>query len=213
MKDLIGFCNRITPVNWHVATHPQKYVFMGPGTLNIFFRILDHFVDGWIYAFKKGSMKFYPVSRYRDCSDAKESFEKYGEHFVAESEIWLYPQGCKFFGDDSYAAMVHELAHVAVDRWVAFKAKAYRTLPEEKATEKRLHHGEEFCRAFETFIRRVDKFGGDDSKHILNSLRLELNSYLHDLKALSNLNEWAGRSMHLQTGKNGDRTWLIDADL
>ena len=112
MKDLIGFCNRITPANWHVATDPKDYVFSGPGTLNILLRILDHFVDGWIYAFKKGSMRFYPVSRYRERSDAKASFEKYGEYFVAESEIWFYPQGCKFFGDDSFAATVHELAHV-----------------------------------------------------------------------------------------------------
>ena len=194
MKDLIGFCNRITPVNWHVVTHPKKYVFLGPGTLNIFFRILDHFVEGWIYAFKKGSMRFYPVSRYKDRSAAKESLEKYGEHFIAESEIWLFPQGCEFFGDDSYAAMVHELAHVAVDRWAAFKEKAYKTVPEEKATKRRLHHGEQFCRAFETFIRRVDKFGGEDSKHILNPLRLELTCYLHDLNALRNPNEWAARN-------------------
>jgi hypothetical protein len=184
MKDLIRFCNRITPVSWHVTTHPKKYIFQGPGTLNIFFRVLDHFVDGWIYAFKKGSMKFYPVSRYKDRSDAKESLAKYGEHFVAESEIWLYPQGCEFFGDNSYVATVHELAHVAVDRWVAFKTKSYKAVPEYKASQRRVHHGDEFCRALDIFIRRVDKFGGDDSKHILNSLRLELNCYLHQNRRL-----------------------------
>lgn len=196
MKDLIGFCNRITPVNWHVATDPQHYVFSGPGTLNIFFRILDHFVDGWIYAFKKGSMRFYPVSRYGERSDAKASFEKYGEHFVAESEIWFYPQGCQFFGDDAYAATVHELAHVAVDRWAAHGKKALEAGPENPANKGGLHHGAAFCRAFDTFIRRVDKFGGDNFKHILDSLRLELNRYLHDLNILINPNEWAERNMH-----------------
>jgi hypothetical protein len=198
MKDLIGFCNRITPVNWHVSSDPKKYVFLGPGTLNIFFRILDHFVDGWIYAFKAGDMSFYPVSRYKDRSDAKESLETYGEHFVAESEIWLYPQGCKFFGDDSFAAMVHELAHVAVDRWVAFRAKAYRPVAKYKKIKNRIHHGALFCRAFETFIRRVEKFGGDDSRYILNSLQLELNGYLHDLNSLRNTNDCVDKNIHHQ---------------
>jgi hypothetical protein len=198
MKNLIDFCNKITPANWHVTAHPQKYVFTGPGTLNIFFRVLDHFVDGWIYALKKGSMKFYPVSQYKDCSEAKRSLEKYGEHFVAESEIWLFPQGCKFFGDDSYAATVHELSHVAVDRWVAFKAKAYKKGFEDRPSKKRLLHGEQFCRAFQMLIQRVEKFGGNESKHILNSLRFELNCYLHDLSVLRNPNEWVGRSMQHQ---------------
>ena len=143
-------------------------------------------------------MRFYPISRYENRSDAKETLEKYGEHFVAESEVWLYPQGCEFFGDDSYAAMVHELAHVAVDRWVAFKAKAYKAVPEYRAIKRRIHHGELFCRAFETFIRRVDKFGEEGSKHILNSLQFELNCYLHDLNALRNPNKWLGRNMHRQ---------------
>jgi hypothetical protein len=87
MKDLMGFCNKITPPNWHVTTRREQFTFRGPGTLNILVRIPDHFIDGWFYAFKKGSMNFYPVSLYTgQDSDALESLQIYGEHLVAESD-------------------------------------------------------------------------------------------------------------------------------
>lgn len=176
MNNLISFCNRITPVNWHVATSPDHFVFQGPRTLNIFIKILDHFIDGWIYAFKRGDMKFHPVSLYSDyVPHAAESLQSHGEHLVAESEIWLYPQGCRFFGDDLYAAAVHELAHVAVDRWSNLRWKIH------EETKKMPHHGEAFCRAFETLMDRVQRFGGHEQRHILESLKVELDNYRWNL--------------------------------
>lgn len=172
MNDLVSFCNRITPVNWHVATSPDQFVFQGPGTLNIFIRVLDHFIDGWFYAFKKGVMEFHPVSLYSHLgTHAVKSFKRYGDHLVAESEIWLYPQGCRFFGDDPCAAAVHELAHVAVDRWLALKGKS------NMETKEIPQHGDVFCRAFETLMERVHQFGGQDKRHLLESMEMELQNY------------------------------------
>ena len=172
LNDLSNFCNRITPVNWHVTTRVDQFVFWGPGTLNIFIRLLDHFIDGWFYAFKRGTMQFYPVSLYLHLGTrAVESFQKHGDYLVGESEIWLYPQGCGFFGDDLHATVVHELAHVAVDRWSAMKGKSRE---ENKGSAK---HGESFCRAFETLIQRVHRFGGKDRRYILDPLKTELHNY------------------------------------
>jgi hypothetical protein len=185
VEDLMGFCNRITPPNWHVATSRERFVFQGPVTLNILVQILDHFVDGWIYAFKKGRMRFFPVSLYSGQDlEAVKSLERCGEHLVAESEIWLYPEGCQFFGDDLYAAAVHELAHVAVDRWLAFKQKSYRRAEEEPLTHEEPHHGEVFCRAFEALIRRANALGGNDRRYILEPLKSELDKYRYDMTSL-----------------------------
>lgn len=177
MKDLISWCNRITPPNWHITDEPSRQVFHGPGTLNIYIRFLDHFIDGWMYAFKKGPMIFHPVSHYRDRNgEARVSLKKYGDYLVGESEILLYSDGCRFWGDDLFAATLHELAHVAVDRWRAFKEKVYRSTSGPFSLIGRPHHGEAFCRAFEIFIQRMDRFG-DDPGGIATSLRSELEQY------------------------------------
>jgi len=177
IKDLIGFCNRITPPNWHVTSDLPGLVFQCPGTLNILVKPIDHFIDGWIYALKKGFMTFHPVSEYVDqYSEARQSFKKHGEHYVGESEIWLYPDGCGFFGDNLYAVTVHELAHVAVDRWWAYKQKAYRSACRVQRPNRALHHEEVFCKAFETLIRRVDRLS-ENPDALVQSLVSELACY------------------------------------
>jgi len=177
LRDLVAFCNRITPPNWHVTSDEPGLVFQGPGTLNILVKSIDHFIDGWIYAFKKGFMTFHPVSEYVDrYSEARRSLKKHGEHFVGKSEIWLYPDGCGFFGDNLYAATVHELAHVAVDRWCAYQQKAYRLACAVQRPQRSLYHGEAFCKAFDTMIRRVDHLW-ENQAPLVQSLRLELAAY------------------------------------
>ncbi len=172
LSDLSHFCNRITPVNWHVTTRADQFGFWGPGTLNVFIKVLDRFIDGWFYAFKSGTMQFNPVSLYSHLGTrAAESLRRYGDYLVGESEIWFYPQGCQFFGDDLYASAVHELAHVAVDRWSTMKRKSH------EANRRPEKHGEFFCRAFETLIRRVRRFGGHDRRYILAPLKAELQNY------------------------------------
>ena len=191
MKDLMNFCNNITPPNWHVTDSRERFVFHGPGSLNIFVRIIDHFIDGWIYAFKKNCMKFYPVSFYTGRHDkAVASLQLYGEHLVAESEIWLYPEGCQFFGDNIYAAAVHELAHVAVDRHFAVKHKSYKILTEKHAIRGGQLHGKAFCRSFKTLIMRINALYGKDHGDILESLDFELNNYRYEMTTSEHESSW-----------------------
>lgn len=123
-------------------------------------------------------MRFYAVSlNSAQDIEALKSFYIYGEHLVAESEIWLYPEGCQFFGDDLFAAAVHELAHVAVDRWLAFKRRSYKGSENRPVIKEEPHHGELFCRAFENLIRRAKILGGKDRRYILDPLKFELDNY------------------------------------
>jgi hypothetical protein len=177
VNKLFLFCNRITPSNWHIIDDPFDFFFQGPGTLNIVVRLIDHFIDGWIYALKRGSMRFRPLSHYKDhYASAGRSFEKHGDYLVGESEIWLYPDGCRFFGDDLYAVMVHELAHVAVDRWLAFRLGICRASSPAQVPRSELGHGDVFCKAYENLILRVDGLK-EDSGEIVSYMRSELKNY------------------------------------
>lgn len=178
MKDLIQFCNKVTPTNWHVTTDRRRFVFQGPGSLNIWVRIVDQFIDGWFYAFKKGHMKFYLVSHYADRHpNARKSYQQSGDYRVAESEIWLYPDGCRFFGDNLYAAALHELAHVAVDRCFAYTRKSHRHSGRTPAITADQRHGKVFCRFFEALIARATTTRDIGCGGIHDALRSELNCY------------------------------------
>ena len=175
--DLIAFCNRITPVNWHVTSDPDGLAFQGPGTLNILLRMIDHFVSGWFYGFKKGSMSFHSISDYEECyQEARKSINRYGNYLVGESEILIYPDGCAFFGDNLYTTAVHELAHVAVDRWLAFKQKSFRSPSAVDRSNRGQPHDEVFCRAFEMLIQRVNRLG-ENSWPLIRSMKSELETY------------------------------------
>jgi hypothetical protein len=178
MEKVVAFCNRITPSNWNVAIDPDGFQFKGPRMLNIMLVRLDHFVDGWCYALKKGRMEILPVSRYAaNHAGASRALRLYGDHIVAKSEIWLYPEGCAFYGDNVFAAAVHEIAHVAVDR---FRMRQGKTRPGNSylhPSEKDLH-GPLFCRAFENLIRRTAA-NCRDRAEILASLHHELKRYQH----------------------------------
>jgi hypothetical protein len=188
MEKVAAFCNRITPSNWNTAVDPADFQFKGPRMLNIMLVRLDHFIDGWCYALKRGRMETSPVSHFAEIHQgAHRALEAYGDHIVARSEIWLYPEGCALYGDDVFAAAVHELAHVFVDRWRMRSEKSasfdqgFNPLGEDL-------HGELFCRAFETLIHRTAvNFGNHNEIH--QRLRLELNRYR--MAQLQNLDEIA----------------------
>jgi hypothetical protein len=190
-KDLVAFCNRITPVNWHVTSDPHGLAFQGPGTLNILVRLTDYFVGGWFYAFKKGSMNFHSISDYEDgYEEARKSINRYGDYLVGESEILIYPDGCAFFGDNLYTTAVHELAHVAVDRWLAFKQKSFRSPSAVDRSKRGEPHDEVFCRAFERLIQRVDRLS-ENSRVLIQSMKSELDTYRFSGAKSSPLNEVA----------------------
>jgi hypothetical protein len=196
MKRVAAFCNRIIPGNWNVAAAADGFRFNGPCMLNIVLVRLDHFVDGWCYALKKGRMETAPVSRYAESHEgARRALRLYGDHTVARSEIWLYPEGCGFYGDNVFAAAIHEIAHVAVDR---FRMRSGKPGPVDAGIDSFREdlHGEVFCRALETLIHRTAVSIGQHTE-IIARLRLELNRYrmaqVHDLDEIADGWLWLGR--------------------
>jgi len=196
MENVAAFCNRITPGTWNITVDPDEFVFKGPRMLNILLVRLTHFIDGWCYALKKGRMESAPVSHYAETHEgARRALELYGDHSVARSEIWLYPEGCAFYGDDVFAAAVHELAHVAVDR---ARMRSGKSAPVDAGLFpwRRDLHGEIFCRAFETLICRTEADSGASSE-IVARLRQELNRYrlaqVQDLDEIADGWFWTGR--------------------
>lgn len=188
MEKVAAFCNRITPDNWNVALDPDAFQFKGPRMLNIILVRLDHFIDGWCYALKKGRMETSPVSHYAQTHEgARRALELYGDHIVARSEIWLYPEGCGFYGDNVFAAAVHEMAHVAVDR-SRMRSGTPGPVDAGLFPGRRDLHGEVFCRAFQTLIHRTEVDCGVCSE-ISVRLRQELNRYR--LAQVQDLNEVA----------------------
>jgi len=122
------FADGITPSNWNVVLHPRHYRYK-PGTLNIWLQILgvreaiQHFaVDGPFMGRVWGPMLFARLSSIMSAiPEARRAFEQYGDGSVGRIHIQL----CAHVGDWRFI-IVHELAHVAVTRYMARKSRPYR---------------------------------------------------------------------------------------
>ncbi len=195
MEKVAAFCNRITPANWNIAIDPGGFQFNFPRMLNIMLVRLDHLIDGWCYALKKGRMEISPVSQYANThAEARRALDLYGEHMVARSEIWLYPEGCAFYGDDVFAAAVHEIAHVAVDR-AYMRSRKTGPVDRVKSPFREDLHGGDFCRAFEILIQRTAT-NCRDHIEIVPLLRRELHRYrmaqIGDIREIAGGWSWIG---------------------
>jgi hypothetical protein len=192
-QEIHRFADRITPKSWNVVLYPEDEI-KAPGILNIFIRIQkpEHevFTDNF-------GNKCYPC----ESKDGIRFFEnRYGDVFlknqvkpvlgmvsgrmvfkdlkvrmtgrkgkVAKITIKLWP----YLGDWK-GTLIHELAHVAVYRYNAFKTREYKkkvlfknpwdidtkTLFIRKTLLREGHHGSAFQKAFSTLSKRaIREFG------------------------------------------------------
>ena len=194
-QEIHRFVDGITPKSWNVVLRPEDEI-KAPGILNIFISIQKPKNEVFTDYFGN---KCYPCAS----KDGIRYFEnRYGEVFlknqvkpalgmvagrmvfkdlkalvtgrkgkVAKITIKLWP----YLGDWK-GTLIHELAHVAVYRYKAFKTKEYRKNPLFKTPwnidTKRLfirktllregHHGPKFQRAFSTLAKRaIREFGAE----------------------------------------------------
>ena len=100
------FADRITPPSWNIRIPGSGAYVKVPGTLNILLIPSDRPADD-----NPNTLGAVP-SLMTFCNN------------VAETDLWLYPHVNK---DSNWqATLIHELAHVAVNRWASFKARAHR---------------------------------------------------------------------------------------
>jgi hypothetical protein len=162
---VLDVANLITPSNWNLFVTPREWSYK-PGVLNI--RLWVHQYsedeewegpdtdsDDWIGQ-KYGAQRYSRISLWaHSIAEANKSLESFGDGTIGDTEIWLKEA---WLGVD---VLIHELAHVAVDRFQAFKQKTYKPqypfsyvmpLLEENA------HGPSFQRAYRIMINRAEKY-------------------------------------------------------
>jgi hypothetical protein len=194
-EEIQRFADRITPKNWNVVLSPEDEI-NEPGILNVLIRIqkpetevfTDYFGNKCYTHESKDGIEYF-VNRYGDVflrnqvkpalgmvygrmvfKDLKSTgMERKGN--VAKITIKLWP----YLGDWK-GTLIHELAHVAVYRYNAFKTKEYRekalfknpwnidpkTLIIKKTFQREGHHGPAFQRAFSSLAKRaIREFGAE----------------------------------------------------
>ena len=194
-EEIQRFANRITPKSWNVVLRPEDEI-KEPGVLNILISIqkpetevfTDYFGNKCYPYESKDGIKIF-VNRYGNVffkhqvkpalgmvsgrmvfKDLKSTrAERKGK--VAKITIKLWP----YLGDWK-GTLIHELAHVAVYRYNAFKTREYRekillkspwnidpkTLFLKKTLQREGHHGPTFQRAFSTLAKRaIREFGAE----------------------------------------------------
>lgn len=157
-EEIIEFANKITPSNWHICSGSPKDWKYEPGILNIILDIDDQDIEE-LYDLEDeeddifvgqvwGKMRFMHLKNFGIDRKGKIAMA----HIVVRA-AW----------GDLLGTIVHELAHVAVDRYAAFKTKTYKTgglgLGSYRDVEEDMH-GPIFQKALWLIVKRaVKKYG------------------------------------------------------
>lgn len=194
-EEIRRFADRITPKSWNVVLAPEDEI-KEPGILNILISIqkpesevfTDYFGNKCYPCESKDGIKYFE-NRYGDVFlknqvkpalgmvSGRMVFKDLKAHVtdrkgnVAKITIKLWP----YLGDWK-GTLIHELAHVAVYRYNAFKTREYRektlfknpwnidfkALFIRKTLLREGHHGPAFQRAFSTLAKRaIREFGAE----------------------------------------------------
>jgi hypothetical protein len=156
-QSLVGVANLITPSSWNVFIE-QKNRKWKPGVLNIWLRIHEYDGDDdpgdeWIGKVH-GPQRYYRISFFAKMETrAGKALRRFGDGVVASTEIWLREE---WLGLET---LIHELAHVAVQRYSAWKKGAHRHPDLELALcVEEDRHGPLFQRFYRTMIKRAERY-------------------------------------------------------
>ena len=156
-QSLADLANLITPASWNVFID-EKDGKWKPGVLNIWLRIHDYDGDddpedemiGKIH----GPQRYYRLSFFAKMDTrAAKGLRRFGDGVVASTEIWLREEWV------GLETLIHELAHVAVERYSAWKQGAHRH-PDLESTScvQEDRHGPLFQRLYRTMINRAERY-------------------------------------------------------
>ena len=156
-QSLADAANLITPSSWNVFMD-QKDERWKPGTLNI--RLWIHEYNGdddpedeWIGKVH-GPQRYYRISFFAKMDTrAAKALRRFGDGVVACTEIWLREE---WLGLET---LIHELVHVAVQRYSARKKGAHKDPDLESALcEEEDRHGPLFQLFYRTMINRAEMY-------------------------------------------------------
>lgn len=114
------------------------------------------------------STNIYKVSEAIRCkAEMQEECRSNGDSVFADTEIWMFPLVLQEENQDLFAALVHELAHVAVSRLLArkyrpFKSGHIQTVNSAVMLEEEMH-GPTYRKALRRFALRVEAAWGQET--------------------------------------------------
>lgn len=197
-NEMIQFAKRIVPKNWNVTLNELDFKYK-PGILNLILRSMRQKhsgLDGRI-AEVHGPMSITKLSKeriiYKNFSSKfqedrflkiEQALLTHGDGNIAQQEIWIYPDaeepensGCTWKG-----TLIHELAHVAVNRYAVFKIKALRKeicLVDSLQDLEENMHGPYFLKAYEIMIdRAVSTFEDQLEEDVMDDVFIDYDMYL-----------------------------------
>jgi hypothetical protein len=146
------FMTRISPNNWNIYSNGTgKYICDLPGTLNVFLRLKEMRIEyrhPCILGAVMGPM----------------SFVRLNNVTTARVDVCVYLNEAirMLFGDNWRTTLIHELAHVAEFRWIAFRKKAHKTEGQVGVSDlEGVTHGPVFQRALVVMLNRAMAAFGD----------------------------------------------------
>ena len=153
MEKMREFMTRITPNNWNIYSNGTgKYICDIPGTLNVFLSLKEmplEYGPPYLLGAVIGPM----------------SFVRLNNVMTARIEVCMYLNELirEWFGDDWRTTLIHELAHVAEFRWIAFRKKAHKTEGQVDVHDLGgVTHGPVFQRALVVMLNRAMAAFGDE---------------------------------------------------
>jgi len=157
LQYLVDVINLITPSSWNVFID-QKDRKWRPGVLNIWLWIHEYNGDDDIEDECIGKVhspqRYYRISFFAKVDTrAAKALRRFGDGVVAYCEIWLREE---WLGVET---LLHELAHVAVQRYSAWKQGVHRhpDLGLASCVEEETH-GPLFQRFYRTMIKRAERY-------------------------------------------------------
>ena len=176
MKDIeaIEFIDRITPKNWIPCLDDNK--------------LIDLFKNG----FKKKSsdlsaslyIRFFIINEKND-DDNKRPGECHGPmrfyNGFSSCEMWIYPH--KGYEKDEITwqgTVIHELAHIAVDRLMAYRIKAHKgstSLVNSIVYLDENPHGPTFQKALRRMLNRAFQVYGNELDEVYMEIEFDLDQY------------------------------------
>ena len=176
-KDLCYYAAKITPPNWNIYTDPSEHK-CSPRALNIHLLLIDTTPSDWVERQRETNLIMPPAltraQTYKKMSEAirckdelKDEYGSNGHGVFADTEIWLFPLVLQREKQDLYAALVHELAHVAVSRLLARKYRPFKdghiqTVNSAVMLEEEMH-GPTYKKALHRFALKVRAAWGQEA--------------------------------------------------
>jgi hypothetical protein len=176
-KDLCFYADKVIPPNWNIYTDSSEHR-CSHRALNIHILLMDTTPSDWVKRQRETGLvmpaALTRAQRYNTISEAsrckteiKDECRSKGDGVFADTEIWMFPFVLQGENQDLFAALVHELAHVAVSRLLARKYRAFKSghihIVNSAVMLEEGMHGPTYQRALRRFALRVEAAWGQEA--------------------------------------------------